>query len=112
MIKVFRPRKLMQKFVRVCQCCKEVLEWHVKYSKYKPLSKSKKCVTYLQKTVEDYYHIMCRSCACELEVCAKCGKKEEIVIRFNKEPETSENTENEGSIHRRSSKRKEDSDDD
>uniref|UniRef100_A0A8C6GVC2 Uncharacterized protein n=1 Tax=Mus spicilegus TaxID=10103 RepID=A0A8C6GVC2_MUSSI len=28
----------------VCQCCKEVLEWRVKYSKYKPLSKPKKCV--------------------------------------------------------------------
>ncbi|XP_076417301.1 uncharacterized protein C9orf85 homolog isoform X2 [Peromyscus maniculatus bairdii] len=29
----------------VCQRCKEVLEWRVKYSKYKPLSKPKKCVT-------------------------------------------------------------------
>ncbi|XP_074250776.1 uncharacterized protein C9orf85 homolog isoform X3 [Saimiri boliviensis] len=27
----------------VCQHCKEVLEWRVKYSKYKPLSKPKKC---------------------------------------------------------------------
>ncbi|XP_045436076.1 uncharacterized protein C9orf85 homolog isoform X2 [Pipistrellus kuhlii] len=27
----------------VCQRCKEVLEWRVKYSKYKPLSKPKKC---------------------------------------------------------------------
>lgn len=26
----------------VCQHCKEVLEWRVKYSKYKPLSKPKK----------------------------------------------------------------------
>ncbi|XP_047555726.1 uncharacterized protein C9orf85 homolog isoform X3 [Lutra lutra] len=26
----------------VCQRCKEVLEWRVKYSKYKPLSKPKK----------------------------------------------------------------------
>lgn len=25
----------------VCQRCKEVLEWRVKYSKYKPLSKPK-----------------------------------------------------------------------
>uniref|UniRef100_G3S2V6 Chromosome 9 open reading frame 85 n=1 Tax=Gorilla gorilla gorilla TaxID=9595 RepID=G3S2V6_GORGO len=64
----------------VCQRCKEVLEWRVKYSKYKPLSKPKKCVKCLQKTVKDSYHIMCRPCACELEVCAKCGKKEDIVI--------------------------------
>ncbi|GAB1302273.1 hypothetical protein APTSU1_001751100 [Apodemus speciosus] len=100
----------------VCQRCKEVLEWRVKYSKYKPLSKPKKWLTgsvkCLQKTVKDSYHIMCRPCACELEVCAKCGKKEEIVIPFNKEPETSENTENEVSNHRRSCKRKEDSDED
>nr|XP_034354818.1 uncharacterized protein C9orf85 homolog [Arvicanthis niloticus] len=96
----------------VCECCKEVLEWCVKYSKYKPLSKPKKCVKCLQKTVEDSYHIMCRPRACELDVCAKCGKKEEIVILFNKEPETSENTENEGSSHKRSCKQKEDSDED
>lgn len=96
----------------VCQRCKEVLEWRVKYSKYKPLSKPKKCVKCLQKTVKDSYHIMCRPCACKLEVCAKCGKEEEIVIPFNKEPEPSENTESEGSNHRRSYKRKEDSDED
>ncbi|XP_072467631.1 uncharacterized protein C9orf85 homolog isoform X2 [Notamacropus eugenii] len=64
----------------VCQHCKEVLEWRVKYSKYKPLSKPKKCVKCLQKTVKDSYHMICRPCACELEVCAKCGKKEEIVL--------------------------------
>lgn len=96
----------------VCQRCKEVLEWRVKYSKYKPLSKPKKCVKCLQKTVKDSYHIMCRPCACELEVCAKCGKKEEIVIPFNKEPDAPENTENEGSGHRRRCGRKEDSDED
>ncbi|XP_037586540.1 uncharacterized protein C9orf85 homolog isoform X1 [Cebus imitator] len=64
----------------VCQHCKEVLEWRVKYSKYRPLSKPKKCVKCLQKTVKDSYHIICRPCAYELEVCAKCGKKEDIVI--------------------------------
>lgn len=96
----------------VCQRCKEVLEWRVKYSKYKPLSKPKKCVKCLQKTVKDSYHIMCRPCACELEVCAKCGKKEDIVIPFNKEPENSANTETQGSNCRRSCKGKEDSDED
>ncbi|XP_007650453.1 uncharacterized protein C9orf85 homolog isoform X1 [Cricetulus griseus] len=96
----------------VCQRCKEVLEWRVKYSKYKPLSKPKKCVKCLQKTVKDSYHIMCRPCACELEVCAKCGKKEDIIIPFNKEPETSVNTENQGSNRRRSCRGKEDSDED
>uniref|UniRef100_A0A8B9YKJ1 Chromosome 9 open reading frame 85 n=1 Tax=Bos mutus grunniens TaxID=30521 RepID=A0A8B9YKJ1_BOSMU len=121
----------------VCQRCKEVLEWRVKYSKYKPLSKPKKCysvltsslnvfpfpfweemlkfgsVKCLQKTVKDSYHIMCRPCACELEVCAKCGKKEDVVIPFNKEPEKTENVENNlRSSHRRSCRRNEVNDDD
>lgn len=34
----------------------------------------------LQKTVKDSYYIICKPCALQLELCAKCGKKEEIVI--------------------------------
>ncbi|XP_041955806.1 uncharacterized protein C9orf85 homolog [Alosa alosa] len=64
----------------VCQHCKEVLEWKVKYNKYKPLTQQRKCVKCLQKTVKDAYHIICKPCALKLELCAKCGKKEEIVI--------------------------------
>ncbi|XP_062903727.1 uncharacterized protein C9orf85 homolog [Mobula hypostoma] len=63
----------------VCIRCKEVLEWKIKYGKYKPLSQPRKCVKCLQKTVKDSYHIMCKPCAFKLELCAKCGKKEEIV---------------------------------
>ncbi|CAM5146355.1 unnamed protein product [Natator depressus] len=90
----------------VCQHCKEVLEWRVKFSKYKPLSKPKKCVKCLQKTVKDSYHIICRSCACELEVCAKCGKKEEIVVPISKGPEKTEN-ETTGNCQRTLSRRDE-----
>ncbi|XP_075582515.1 uncharacterized protein C9orf85 homolog [Pelecanus crispus] len=68
----------------VCQHCKGILEWRVKFSKYKLLSKPKKCVKCLQKTVKDPYHIICRPCAGKLEVCAKCGKEEEIVIPIGK----------------------------
>ncbi|XP_049626952.1 uncharacterized protein C9orf85 homolog [Suncus etruscus] len=95
----------------VCHHCKEVLEWRVKYSKYKLLSKPKKCVKCSQKTVKDSYHIMCRSCASELEVCAKCGKKEDIIIPFNKETEKMENIEdNLHSNHRRNCKGNEEDD--
>ncbi|KAM9095749.1 uncharacterized protein C9orf85 homolog isoform X2 [Sarcophilus harrisii] len=38
----------------VCQRCKEVLEWRVKYSKYKPLSKPKKWL--LKELWEDPTH--------------------------------------------------------
>ncbi|XP_038625701.1 uncharacterized protein C9orf85 homolog [Tachyglossus aculeatus] len=75
----------------VCKRCKEILEWRVKFSKYKPLSKPKKCVKCLQKTVKDSYHIICRPCAHELDLCAKCGKKEEIVISISKGSEKTEN---------------------
>ncbi|XP_034266138.1 uncharacterized protein C9orf85 homolog [Pantherophis guttatus] len=64
----------------LCQHCKEVLEWRVKFNKYKPLTQAKKCTKCLQKTVKDSYHIICKSCACELELCAKCGKREDITI--------------------------------
>ncbi|XP_054842542.1 uncharacterized protein C9orf85 homolog [Eublepharis macularius] len=70
----------------LCQHCKEVLEWRVKFNKYKPLTKPKKCVKCLQKTVKDSYHIVCKPCACELELCAKCGKQETIVIPIQTSP--------------------------
>ncbi|KAM6230845.1 uncharacterized protein C9orf85 homolog [Porphyrio hochstetteri] len=74
----------------VCQHCKGILEWRVKFSKYKLLSQPKKCVKCLQKTVKDPYHIICRPCASKLEVCAKCGKEEEIVIPIDKGQEKNE----------------------
>ncbi|XP_053466607.1 uncharacterized protein C9orf85 homolog isoform X2 [Ictalurus furcatus] len=64
----------------VCQRCKDILEWKVKYSKYKSLTQPRKCVKCLQKTVKDAYHIMCRPCALQLQRCAKCGQSEEVVI--------------------------------
>lgn len=33
-----------------------------------------------QRTVRDAYHIICKPCSLQLEICCKCGKKEEIVI--------------------------------
>ncbi|XP_008334976.2 uncharacterized protein C9orf85 homolog [Cynoglossus semilaevis] len=67
----------------LCQHCKDVLEWKVKYSKYKPLTQPKKCVKCSQKTVKDAYHIVCKPCSLQLEICCKCGKKEDIVIPVN-----------------------------
>lgn len=64
----------------------------MKFNKYKPLTKPKKCVKCLQKTVRDSYHIICRPCACELDLCAKCGKREEIVIPIQTNPVKTENT--------------------
>ncbi|KAM6965413.1 uncharacterized protein C9orf85 homolog [Aplochiton taeniatus] len=77
----------------LCQRCKEVLEWKVKYSKYKSLTQARKCVKCSQKTVKDAYHVMCKPCALQLEICAKCGNKEEIVIPINSQKDGEEEVE-------------------
>nr|XP_057927269.1 uncharacterized protein C9orf85 homolog [Doryrhamphus excisus] len=67
----------------LCQHCKGVLEWKVKYNKYKTLTQPRKCVKCSQKTVKDAYHVICKPCSLQLEICCKCGKKEDIVIPVN-----------------------------
>ncbi|KAK2845815.1 hypothetical protein Q7C36_010669 [Tachysurus vachellii] len=84
----------------VCQRCKDVLEWKVKYNKYKSLTQPRKCVKCLQKSVKDAYYIMCRPCALQLQLCAKCGKSEEVVIPLDKK-EDEEVEEVEPKINRR-----------
>lgn len=74
----------------LCQHCKGVLEWKVKYNKYKPLTQPRKCVKCSQKTVKDAYHIICKPCSLQLEICCKCGKKEEVVIPVNSHLEIKE----------------------
>ncbi|XP_074651698.1 uncharacterized protein C9orf85 homolog [Tubulanus polymorphus] len=63
----------------VCKHCSEIIDWKIKYKKYKPLTQAKKCTKCLQKTVKKAYYIICEPCAKKHEVCAKCGKNEEIV---------------------------------
>lgn len=63
----------------VCERCKHIIEWKIKYKKYKPLKAPSKCVKCEQKTVKHAYHIMCSACARERRVCPKCGTKGELV---------------------------------
>jgi hypothetical protein len=65
--------------VNVCVKCKGILEWKIKYKKYKLLKAPKKCTKCEQKTIKNAYHTMCIPCAEILKVCPKCGKVEEIV---------------------------------
>lgn len=67
----------------LCKHCKGVLEWRVRYNKYKSLTQPKKCIKCAQRTVKDAYHILCKPCSLELDICCKCGKKEKIVIPIN-----------------------------
>ncbi|XP_034398602.1 uncharacterized protein C9orf85 homolog [Cyclopterus lumpus] len=79
----------------LCQHCKGVLEWKVQYNKYKTLTQPKKCVKCSQKTVKDAYHIICKPCSLQLEICSKCGKKEDIVIPVNSQEDQKEEEEEE-----------------
>lgn len=70
----------------VCERCKSIIEWKIKYKKYKALKAPAKCRKCEQKTVKHAYHNICLPCAKQGEVCPKCGEKEEIVAaKPNKE---------------------------
>lgn len=62
----------------ICLRCKDIIEWKIKYKKYKPLTAPKKCVRCEQKCVKQAYHMMCGPCAKTEKVCAKCGKQAEV----------------------------------
>eukprot|EP00090_Calanus_glacialis_P002520 TRINITY_DN11895_c0_g1_i1.p1 TRINITY_DN11895_c0_g1~~TRINITY_DN11895_c0_g1_i1.p1 ORF type:complete len:206 (-),score=68.58 TRINITY_DN11895_c0_g1_i1:50-667(-) len=72
------PKAVMLKNMQVNNCClkcTDVLEWKIKYGKYKPLTAPGKCVECLQKTVKHNYHIRCGPCVGKVGKCAKCGEK-------------------------------------
>ncbi|KAH9634042.1 hypothetical protein HF086_001244 [Spodoptera exigua] len=62
----------------VCKRCKDILEWKIKYKKYKPLTAPRKCVGCEQKTIKHAYHMLCTKCALEKTLCAKCCKPVEV----------------------------------
>lgn len=64
----------------VCERCKNIIEWKIKYKKYKPLKAPTKCIKCEQKVVKRAYHMTCGPCAKEQEVCPKCGKKATIIL--------------------------------
>lgn len=64
----------------VCQHCKGVIEWKIKYKKYKPLTQPKTCTKCSQKNIRKAYHVLCRDCALAARVCAKCLKSAEEVM--------------------------------
>ncbi|CAL1680831.1 unnamed protein product [Lasius platythorax] len=65
--------------IDVCERCKNIIEWKIKYKKYKTLKTPMKCTKCEQKTVKHSYHNICLPCAKQNEICPKCGKKKEIV---------------------------------
>ena len=64
----------------VCIRCKNILEWKIKYKKYKPLKNPSTCVKCKNKNVKHAYHTMCRDCAEKDKLCPKCGQQKEIIL--------------------------------
>uniref|UniRef100_A0A1B6MG56 Uncharacterized protein n=1 Tax=Graphocephala atropunctata TaxID=36148 RepID=A0A1B6MG56_9HEMI len=56
-----------------CNRCKAIIEWKIKYKKYKQLKSAKTCIKCSNKTVKQSYHTICGLCVKNLKVCAKCG---------------------------------------
>lgn len=63
----------------VCERCKKIIEFKIKYKKYKIFKAPAKCTKCEQKTVKHSYHTVCLPCAKQQEICPKCGLKNEIV---------------------------------
>ncbi len=69
-----RTKRINQvKIVHVCDKCKAILEWKIKYKKYKLLKSPKSCNKCGERTVKQPYHIVCQSCADKLSICPKCN---------------------------------------
>jgi len=73
--------------VGCCARCKDILEWKIKYKKYKPLSGPRKCAKCGEKRVKRAYYLLCDICAQETHSCGKCGQDKDIVDEIGPTPE-------------------------
>ncbi|KAB7503877.1 C9orf85-like protein [Armadillidium nasatum] len=65
--------------LEVCKQCKDVIEWKIKYKKYKPLTQPKTCSNCHLKSIKFAYHTLCDPCGKKLDVCCKCRQPKEIL---------------------------------
>jgi len=64
------------KVINCCEKCTSVIDWKIKYGKYKPLTKPSKCLECQEKCVKYAYHTRCIPCVEKTKRCSKCGVKE------------------------------------
>uniref|UniRef100_A0A182PKG0 VPS37 C-terminal domain-containing protein n=1 Tax=Anopheles epiroticus TaxID=199890 RepID=A0A182PKG0_9DIPT len=70
----------------VCEHCKSVIDWKIKYRKYKPLTQPKSCSKCGERKVKRAYHVICRDCALTSRCCAKCLKSADEASIIPPEP--------------------------
>ncbi len=61
----------------LCDRCHDILEWKIKYRKYKPLSTPSKCIVCMNRTIFKAYRLICEICAIPKKLCTKCGNEVE-----------------------------------
>jgi len=76
--------------VGCCARCKDILEWKIKYKKYKPLTGPRKCAKCHEKRVKRAYYLLCDICAEESKSCGKCGQNKDITDEIGPTPEEEE----------------------
>lgn len=55
-----------------CKKCKAVVDWKIKFGKYKPLTTMRKCDECQEKKINAAYHRICVDCS-QMRRCPKCG---------------------------------------
>lgn len=76
----------MKKKVRLnnlCEKCLEIIQWKIKYGKYKKMTVPKKCIKCNIKRIVANYRVICDPCSDKLKLCSKCGHDKEFVIKGN-----------------------------
>ncbi|XP_059169063.1 uncharacterized protein C9orf85 homolog [Physella acuta] len=74
-------------FEGICLLCKDIIQWKIKYNKYKPLSQPATCVRCHKKTVKKAYYTVCQPCATQVKVCAKYNTKQDSIIQVGQSEE-------------------------
>lgn len=62
----------------LCEHCLDILEWKIKFRKYKPLSAPSKCIACELKSVYKGHRNICDKCAITNKLCTKCMQPCEV----------------------------------
>ena len=63
---------------KLCGKCYGIIEWKLKYGKYKVPNTASKCFICQMKTVVKAYRTICDPCAKEHKKCSKCGEQKDL----------------------------------
>jgi hypothetical protein len=58
----------------LCKRCYEIIDWKLKYGKYKKLTVPGKCQKCQKKNILKSYRHNCEGCSSEFKICSKCSK--------------------------------------